>query len=69
MEWVTERLAAITAVASDEADGFAKNFAQDLFALLDHGEQLRAVEFLRSRSVDFNWIATIDSGSLRRAFD
>ena len=68
MEWVREKLAEATAVSYDEADGLAKNLVQDIFAILDHRDQIRAVEFLRDRSVDFNWITAIDSAANPRAF-
>jgi SIR2-like domain len=60
MDWTREKLAEATALPHDEADGFAKNLVQDLFAVWDYRDQSMAVEFLRHRSVDFNWITAID---------
>lgn len=68
MKWVKEKLAQATSVGYDDADGFAKDLVQDLFAVLDHQEQIRAVEFLRDRHVDFNWIKAIDGAPERTSF-
>jgi NAD-dependent SIR2 family protein deacetylase len=57
--WVQERCASIMTRPLAKADGFARNFVQDLFSLLDPDEQTKVVRLLIEKAVDFDWIDII----------
>ncbi len=57
--WVQEQCVAAMALPLAEADGFARNFVQDIFSVLDQDEQEKVLRFLNERAVDFDWIDII----------
>jgi hypothetical protein len=59
IEWVKEQCAAAMALSLADADGFARNFVQDIFRVLDEDERIKVVQFLNEKAVDFDWIDVI----------
>jgi hypothetical protein len=59
LEWVKEQCAAAMALPLADADGFARNFVQELFSILDQVEQASVIRFLNEKAVDFDWIDII----------
>jgi SIR2-like domain len=56
IEWVQEQSAVAMALPLANADGFARNFVQDMFSVLDQNEQMKVIRFLNEKSVDLDWI-------------
>lgn len=56
LDWVQDICATMMALPLADADGFARNFIQDLFSVLDRVEQQKVIQFLNQKGVDFDWI-------------
>jgi hypothetical protein len=59
--WVERQLEENMKVRREDATAFQRGFVQDLLSVLNEDELADAIRFLKTRSIDFGWIETLDA--------